>query len=296
MRSVLLVLLILLVAGTAIGDELLSKSQFTEEAARVMRIRRPHYEVKVSGELQIDYRKEGDTGSSSQLILDNAYKEYGNEPAHLKEILAAHLRGADDAIAEQPCKVTDIMPTVKDAGFIEAARRQALQLAAGDAKVAAANKKPDLVADVLVDQLFLAYVLDSPDSTRFITANTLQDCGVKAAELRKLALDNLRAKAEGFTLEHDSSLPGLHIVSGDNYYENALMALDDYWNAQRFPFKGQIVVATPARGLLLVVDGADTAAVDGLSRLAHRVYQERPYNLSPALFVRSGSGWIRYRD
>lgn len=296
MRAVLFVLAGWLIAAAAMGGEMLSKSQFTEEAARVMRIARPHYEVKISGELQIDYRKEGDTGAPSQLFLDNAYKEYGNDPASLKDILAAHMRVSDAAITERPCKVADIMPTVKDAEYLEGAKQQLQKLAANDPKVAAANKDPDILADPLVDKLFLTYVLDSPESTSFLNGATLKQCKVQRTELRKLAFDNLRARTEGFKLEQNPDLPGIQIVSGDNYYENALMGQDEYWNAQRFPFKGPIVVATPARGILLIADGADRKALDTLSVLAQRLYQRRPYNLSPALFVRGDGGWTRYHE
>ena len=286
-----------MVASTIAADELLSAGQFTHEAARVLLVKEPHFEVTEVRPLEIQYQEPGKSGTPQHMYLDNAYKEYQAQPDQLKQILAAHVRGVEVAASMPACTSGSVLPSLKNREFVEGTRQLVAKLHAENPNSPAAQKPaPFPITEPLVGDLFVTYVIDTPDATLAMTAEKLAQCGVEQAALPKLAADNLRAKARDFSVVAIPQLPGISGVSGDRYYETALLVLDDYWDKTRFPFKGDIVVAVPARGMLLVTDSADQGAVDRLSGVAHKLYANQAYNLSPDLFIRRDGAWVMIRN
>ena len=297
MRRLLMTIFVCFAMCAAHAAELLSKDAFTQEAARTFRISRPHFDVKVTGELEIQYLKQNDPGkASARMYLDNAYQEYRNNPGQLREILKNHIQIVDLTGDARQCIATNIMPTIKDKVYLDNTRRVQMQAASEDARSGAPNKGLELMTEPLVDDLFVLYVIDTPTATESLDSDLLRKCGVKPENLKTLALANLRRKAAGFTVKTEPNLPGIFLVIGDNYYETALLLLNDYWSADRFPTKGEIVVAVPARGRVLAADSADQRAIAGLAGIADGVYKSEPYSLSPALYVRRGGNWVRYKN
>jgi hypothetical protein len=295
MRWRLAVIVAVLLAGAAQAAELLSKSEFTQEVARTLRISRQHYEgIKITGELAIQYHvPQTPPANLATMYLDNAYDQYRNDPDQLREIIKNHIQATDVTASAVPCTAASILPSVKPKAYMDSVHQLQLQAAAENKN---GNQGVYPITQPLVDDLVVIYVIDLPTATEVLDRKHLDKCGVKAEQVQTLALDNLRKKAADFQLKTVPDLPGIYLVQGDNYYETSLPLLDEYWNAQRFPFKGEIVIAIPARGRLLVADGADKQAIDGLAQIARHIFDSAPYNTTPMLYARRGGHWLRYQQ
>jgi len=85
------------------------------------------------------------------------------------------------------------------------------------------------------------------------------------------------------------------IVAGGSY-EASLLLLDDVWSKGPVPAKvdGDVVVAIPARDLLMVTGSRNRAGVDRLRELATKFASTTPYRLTPVLFVYRNGRFARF--
>jgi uncharacterized protein YtpQ (UPF0354 family) len=75
------------------------------------------------------------------------------------------------------------------------------------------------------------------------------------------------------------------LVAAGGDYEASLLLLDDVWSGGQIKVNGDIVVAIPARDVLLVTGSRDRTGVRKVRELATKLVAEGPYGLTDALFV-----------
>lgn len=160
-----------------------------------------------------------------------------------------------------------VVPIVRDIGWI------------GDAT--APGAAPEYVHEPLNDQLVIVYAEDRSSSVRYLTAGDLEAMGIERAELRSLAAANLKKLLPPVSLQRGRTV-AMVVAGGD--YEASLLAAPELWRAI-VPSEGELVVAIPARDLLLVTG---TQTPDGIAQLreaAETLYQHASDRLTPELFV-----------
>src|SRR5262249_47752756 len=166
---------------------------------------------------------------------------------------------------------TRIVPVIKDRPWLDEVNSKVRAQAGKDA--------PLLATEDFNNELVIVYALDDPKGMRFLQANEL--AGIERGELRTLALENLLRFMPKIQMATNGRF-GMMIAGGD--YEASLLLYDSIWTDGTVKVKGDIVVAIPTRGMLLVTGSQDRS---GLKRMREIVAKsaEGPYRLTTALFV-----------
>jgi uncharacterized protein YtpQ (UPF0354 family) len=152
-----------------------------------------------------------------------------------------------------------------------------------------------------VDDLGVFYAFDNPDSFAYVSPSKCAELGIGLGDLRALAVDNLRRRREQFEV-HTGATHAMVVVDGD--LEASLLVADDLWDASlagpleqfRAEYSGELVVAAPARDLLLLT-GADTrGGVEALRAIMAETWANSDPRrlLTQALLVRRDGRWERF--
>jgi uncharacterized protein YtpQ (UPF0354 family) len=131
-------------------------------------------------------------------------------------------------------------------------------------------------------ELAIVYVEDRPSSMRFLT--TRDDVGDRA-RLRHLALSNLHRLLAN--IEMRPGADGISLITAGGEYDASLLLADALWSGGQIEVDGDIVVAAPAKGPLLVTGSRNQAGIVRLRAIAAEL-AAGPYGLTPVLFVWRG--------
>jgi len=72
-------------------------------------------------------------------------------------------------------------------------------------------------------------------------------------------------------------------------YEASLLLIETIWSSGQIEVDGEIVVAVPARGILIVTGSSNKAGLKTVRELAAKTSAEAAYRLTPHLLIfRSG--------
>lgn len=264
----LLILVCFLVCGVS-RAETLSPAVFTQEFARALTAAMPSTTVTVQGELQLSVKDAA--GLDRTLFLSNAYQDYSRDPARFGELVKASI-----AAMQQPAKAgtkldrSRIVPVIKDRKWLSDLQQT----------LKAQGKEQEHLSESLNDELIIVYAEDDPTRMRYLTAD--EDIGVSRPELRALSIENLRRilpKIEMRTGDH------VLLVEAGGDYEPSLLLVDEIWSGGQIKVKGEIVVAIPARDVLLITGSRDRTGVRRMRELAAKLAAEGPYGLTDASFV-----------
>ncbi len=145
---------------------------------------------------------------------------------------------------------------------------------------------PQVLTEPFNSELAIVYAEDLPSSMRFLT--TRDDVGDRA-RLHDLALANLsRLLAK---IEMRPGADGIFLIAAGGDYDASLLLADDLWSSGQIKVDGDIVVAAPAKGALLLTGSHNQAGIARLRALAVEL-ATGPYGLTPALFVWRGGKFV----
>lgn len=287
MRIALVLVFLLLAATPAPADWL--DNPITEETVRREVISRLALDPQISSVSEredggLDIRAAGGGGSTS--FLDNLLRELRTaDRSEREEILTRFIDVMlRSAASEDPIVPERLMLSVYDGGYLEALlERNRREPPAGIPAELAVPATRTISAGLLA---FL--ILDSPSHVRTVNGADMRNSGLDDDRAWSIAMGNLRSHAAGLTFD---DIDGMHVAVLDGYYENAMLLLPEIWPGIARLIGGTPVVATPARGLLIVVRGEDSAMVDDLAAVATRLAGERRQPISDRLYRWTGSGW-----
>jgi uncharacterized protein YtpQ (UPF0354 family) len=269
-------------AGPPLGQRAFTRA-FAEKLQKAL----PDAKVVVKGDLEVRWTPPG--GAEATSFLDNAWREYAADPARLDEVLERAV-GAAREIAREAGRVVDprrVVPVIKDKGWLEENRR---------ALRASGAKDVSRVAEVNEDYngaLTIFYAEDREKGIAYLTAEELARAGLKRSELRALAVRNLKGLLPAIDLDGGD---GLYMVTAGGDYEASLILVEDLWAGESIApkVKGEVVIAVPARDLLLVTGSKDPAGLRKVRELAAKVLKEGTYTLTDQLFVWRGGQFVPF--
>jgi uncharacterized protein YtpQ (UPF0354 family) len=251
----------------------LSPQAFTQEFALALTKAMPSSTVAVRGEFELSVKDM--KGAERTLFLSNAYKDYVRDPARFDEIvgtLVAAMRQSDKASAK--LDPAHIVPVIKDRPWLIDLNRT----------LKAQGHAQEHLADDFNNELVIVHAEDDPTRMRYLTSD--EDVGVSRSELRRRAVDNLRRILPKIEMQGDDHV--LMITAGGDY-EASLLLIDEIWSGGQVKVNGDIVVAIPARDVLLVTGSHDRSGLKRVREAAAKLLAQGPYGLTDALFVyRSG--------
>ncbi|WP_416864385.1 MAG: DUF1444 family protein [Imperialibacter sp.] len=256
----------------------MDEKQFTDLYKTELEKRFPDIEYEITDVLKITASNDG---GKVQHYVDNAFREYISRPSDLYEIIGKYVDASGELYSpSEKIDVNRIVPVIKDVGYLS----HIMDLAKGD------SAKIDLVYEYLNDELVILYSEDLETSVSIFNKEDFLATGIDFADLRQLSISNLQSvlpDMEKSEIEHD-----IFMVTAGGYYESSLLLLDGIWNKDNFPVDGNIVIAIPARDILLVTSSDDKEAMDKLEKMALSIVETADHYLLPTLFERLGDSWI----
>jgi uncharacterized protein YtpQ (UPF0354 family) len=268
----------LLVAGAAAAENL-SPRAFTDAFAASVRATIPGAKVTVTGDLQTETRD--GIGKATVSDLRNAYALYLQNPERLVALLRDYVGVLAETMHVADAKAPDrsrIVPVLKSQRWVDELRR-----ARGGQTADAA---PEVLTEPFNSELAIVYAEDQASSMRFLT--TRDDVGDRA-RLRNLALGNLNRLLPKIQMRPGAD--GVSLITADGVYDASLLLADALWSSGQIEVEGDIVVAAPAKGPLLVTGSRNRAGIARLRALAAEL-AAGPYGLTPALFVWRGGKFV----
>lgn len=248
----------------------LSPSGFAEEVARQLRVRLPDVRTEIAGPLELALTSP--TGSTQRVFLDNAYRAWRSEDGEGRaRVIESYLASYVEAQSGLARSRDAIVPTVKDREWLEEMRAMRAQ----------GGNVGDIVHEALNEALIVAYAIDTPSNIAYLNEDELAGLDVERSALRALAVRNLRHLLPRIEVHRGERLG---MVVADGNYEASLLLFDDLWARESERFRGDPVVAVPARDVLVFADSADAGAVAELAALARQIHQEAGYALSDRVF------------
>lgn len=248
--------------------ETLSPPDFTREFARAVTTAMPSSVVSVKGDLQLSIKDA--SGLERTVFLNNAYKDYSLDPnrfADIVRIFVASMRQSDTA--QGKLDRSRIVPVIKDRQWLLDLHRT----------LKSQGKDQEHLSDTFNNELVIVYAEDDPTRVRYLT--TGEDVGSRQ-ELRALAVENLRRILPKVEMRGDDHVL---LASAGGDYEASLLLIDDIWSGGQVKVNGDIVVAIPARDVLLVTGSRDRSGLKRVRELAAKYAAEGPYGLTDTLFV-----------
>lgn len=268
--------------GRSAAEPLMNPAAFTEEVARRVRAAAPQLEVQAIAELELAINMTGDGGNRA--FLNNAYQMYQSESARNRsDLIDRFVRSFAEAAAGLERSRDAIIPIIKDRGWLEEIR-ESMRRMGGDAP-------RENVYEDINDDLVVVYAIDTPSNIAYLNPDELEEFGVERADLRALAVRNLRGLLPGIEV-HRGDL--VNMVTADGNYEASLLLFADLWERERDKLRGEPVAAVPARDLLLFADSANADAVAQLGQLAAKMRAEASYALTDRLFVLREGHWLPF--
>ena len=247
--------------GGARAGEALDAADYTAAMAEALSAELAGRRVTVAAELELTVSyAEG----SQSVWLRNLYGEYRRDPSLFGEIVDVYIAALTEAprphaVAGMPDR-TRIVPVVKDRQWLDDNVR-----GLRDRGVAV-----DFVYDDLNDELVVVYAEDSENRVRYLMAD--ENLGVKRDELRALAIANLKRLLP--KIEMNLIDEGFAWFSAGGDYEASLLLFDGIWNGGQVAMDGDIVVAVPAKDMLLVTGSRNEKGLAAIRQLAAEYARE----------------------
>ena len=272
-------------AVVANADALLSEAAFAERYVAALKAHHPAATVESEALLALTVTLDDDR--TTAVYLDNAYRLYRSDPTALDDVIATYVASGLESFDARDDALTaaNIMPVVKDSQWLADIN--------ATARARGAEAPVEFYSEPLAKGLRVFYVIDTPNSIRYVDRNTIEASGIAYKDLRSAATANLRRLAADL---QGAKADGLAFLRLDGNYDSSLLLLDEYWNTANFDLSGDIVVAIPARDFV-VITATDEA--DGMARLPEivdRYYAESPYRLTRNYYRRAGNRWMLWQQ
>lgn len=259
----------------------LSSGQFTQAFAKALQSAQPTLSVVVKGDLEL-LLKELD-GKESTAFLNNAYTQYLRDPKEIDEVLRVYITSfLETRTKPDTIDRTRIVPIIKDRAWLAEIRESVKQRNGEEIS--------ENVYDELNEELLVIYAEDSTHNINYFSSKELDKLEVSRGQLRTLAIANLRKLIPEPEIKH-GALVSMITAGGD--YEASLLLFDDLW-ASLPKTDGEIVVAIPARDLLVFTGSQNIQGLVKLREFATRFARESAYPLTDTLFVYRSGRFVRF--
>lgn len=262
---------------------ILTPAQFTQELAGLLQRARPNLKIEVIEDLDLTLKVPD--GPEKTAYLDNAYREYLLDLKRRREIMSRHVSAFLDTLnmtVDWARDRSQIVPVLK----YESSSQSEAQ-----AGKSGGPSERDCAKRLFSEDLVVNYVVDTPLYMVFVRNQDVVELNLSVEELHQVALRNL---ARILPAHEIKQLQGVYQVKCGGYYEGSLLLLDEFWNRATFQVRGDIVVALPARGWLLLAGSEDAGGLRMLSQIAEEVHDNWPYSLSLKLLIRRQGKFVPY--
>jgi uncharacterized protein YtpQ (UPF0354 family) len=282
--SALLCALLMMLAGLSAGAQTSTPtpSSFTAQFARALQAAMPSAKVRVTRDLQLSVERPD--GSAAIVSLDNNYKDYTPDPKWFEAVIKAYAA----ALAKPgPAKVNArldhkrIVPLVKDRPWLTDLQRR--------------FKKQDPSQQPLFEdlnkELVVVYAEDTDERTRYLGSTEISGLGPN--KLRELAIDNLMRIMP--RIEMRQIAQGAFMITSHADYGASLILVDSIWSGDQIKVNGDIVVAVPAKDVILATGSRDSENLKAMRQIASKLVNGSG-GLIDTFFVYRKGRFVRFAE
>jgi uncharacterized protein YtpQ (UPF0354 family) len=252
-----------------------SEDQFSARFVTMLKSALPGVSIEVTGPMDLIVKPA--KGGEYQVYLGNAYLQYQNDPERLEEILKVYVsqtkaiaaRAAEDNKLDR----TRIVPIIKDRAWLEEISRN-LKAKTGDGKL-------ENIYEDFNEDLVIVYAEDTGQSLSYFTQKQLDAAGIQRSGLRALAVANLKRIVPKYEI---GRLQAVSRIKADEGYDACLLLFGELWAGLEAK-SGDIVVAIPARDVLLFTPASDRQGVAKIGDYAEKIARDSAYALTGRLFL-----------
>ena len=257
---------------TLAAAQSMSPDAFTKEYIRALQSQAPH--LKVAAVRPLELKVKGAPEQEITVYLDNAYQQYASSSADKEDIIERYVQAFVATVAQQeaPLDPSRIVPVVKDRAWL-------------------GEFPAEKAYDDLNEDLVILFAEDTEKNIRYLSEDELKKAGIKRDKLRDFAIGNLKKLLPDVHVERGALVS---MVTAGGTYEASLLLLSDFWIAARLGIENDIVIAVPARDVLLVASSKNEAGIARLQELATEFAQDASYRLTDLLFVYRGGRFQRF--
>lgn len=280
MRLILISVFTLCICGNAaLGLEVLDEAAFANAARTRLLAEERVLTAEIQDEFTISYSTVD--GHSQVWFLRNAYRDYLLRPNSLDSILALHVASSVPAVnvVGRETLLRSIVPLVRSLDYVAFAEGMDSSLGS------------PLVWESITDELVIVYGIDSPHEISTLRRSQFSSLGLGHDSLFVLALRNLKALLP--EIECIDAGGAWQLIAGGNY-EASLILLDDLWDSATLPVVSDVVVAVPARDIVVFADKTDAFGVARVREIAAMSDSVFSYSISNRTFTRKDGRWIVY--
>jgi hypothetical protein len=209
--------------------------------------------------------------------LDNVYAEFRKNPQDRDDIFERALSLLRSLGHPAVPDRSNILPMLKS--------RQWLANCYPAGHAPEANSGAELHHEVLNDELVVTYVTMEP-AIRFVQRADIADAGILPAELRGVALTNMRARLPRVEFVE---LESVWSASVGGNFEATMLVDEEIWRDERFAQAETVLVAVPDRNTILMSTDASVRGVWTMSSFAAVLARTETYPISSHVFRRVGT-------
>jgi uncharacterized protein YtpQ (UPF0354 family) len=214
-------------------------------------------------------------GKKFTLFLHNLWIKCRNSAGTRSEVFEQHFAAIAamlDPDADPPVTRQNVIAIIKDDEYV----------------AAYCNQTDPAVREHLVADLWIVYALDLPKITTSLGESEMRELKITPEELRSLALTNLRNILPE-TEQHGDG-PWYMLTAGGDYTASLLL-FDDFWSELQESVEGDIVVAVPARDVVLFTGSRSQQGIEMVRQKAREIVEGGDHVVSQTLLRRIAGKW-----
>lgn len=271
----------LLFTACSSKKEVLSATEFANKYLFALKKNNPSVDYSLAPNLSVNAKY---NGSDYTHFPDNAYREYLIEPDSIDQVLAKFTQTANELYKESKgINSKNIIPVIKSADFIDKVKRL---VGTTD------STKSSPIFEKYNDELLIVYAEDDEKSIRYFTQNEFDKLHISRDSLAAVALANLdRILTKAERIGNN----GKYMVTAGGTYESSMILLKSFWSNKNFPVKGDIIITTPNRDVLLVTGSKDKVNLNWIRARAREYYDSGSYQISSSLFRWNGKKFLKFK-
>jgi uncharacterized protein YtpQ (UPF0354 family) len=250
----------------------------------------PDADITTEGPLRLTVRSAA--GPELQVFLDNPYADYCRDPDDLEGIVEDHIYSIRETIDRYLAErgVVDmelVLPLIRTRNWLD---NYNSRLTEAGASPGSHNFHRDFAGDFVI-----VYAVDRPTTIQYLTHFALEKRDLSPDALHERAVENLARRLPNFRIQ--TFVGGnVAMLEAGKEFESSLLLLDGIWSHEALQFGGDVVVAAPARSILLVTGADNAAGLAQMRRMVVQVMADDTYPLSDVLLVRRNGRFERFDE
>jgi uncharacterized protein YtpQ (UPF0354 family) len=247
----------LLLAGLCVAApaQTPSPKEFTAQFVRALQAAMPSAKIRIVRDLQLDVERPD--GSAATVSLANNYKDFTTDPKWFDAVIKAYataLAKPLNAKLATGADMTRIVPVIKDRSWLAELQGRFKQKGASQ----------PLFED-FAGELVVVYAEDTDKATRYLNSSEIE--GFEPGRLRALAVENLMRLMP--RIEMRQLAEGAYMITSHADYGASLILADSIWSGDQVKVNGDIVVAVPAKDVILATGSRDRKNLKSIRQLTH---------------------------